>query len=187
MTKRQYLVTIEGEETPGIGPEHIKALVNMALIDGGAQVVELDLANQGLYVIPHPLPGAIAVFQADQREPVEYINPPRDYGPTPEEWDRLRGHLENMGNPYGHIEVLQEDGTYRRPEPGEILTSEGLQHGFNYPERFIVETSNGDVIGRFRTREQADTVADRWNQQDTINEVYPATVRDLREDTTNEN
>ncbi|ASX98967.1 endolysin [Arthrobacter phage RosiePosie] len=85
-------------------------------------------------------------------------------------------------NPYGHIEVVQDDGTTRRPEPGEILTSEGLQHGFNYPERFIVETSNGDVMGRFRTRDQADTVAERWNQQDTTHEVYPATVRDLRED-----
>ncbi|AOZ64624.1 endolysin [Arthrobacter phage Chubster] len=30
-------------------------------------------------------------------------------------------------NPYGHIEVVQDDGTTRRPEPGEILTSEGLK------------------------------------------------------------
>lgn len=57
----------------------------------------LDVTCQGLYVIPQPLPGAIAVFA------------PGD------------------GAEYGHIEVVQDDGTTRRPEPGEILTSEGLR------------------------------------------------------------
>lgn len=50
-----------------------------------------------------------------------------NYGPTPEEWDQLRERLKGTPNPYGHIEVVQDDGTTRRPEPGEILTSEGLQ------------------------------------------------------------
>ncbi|QGZ17170.1 endolysin [Arthrobacter phage DrYang] len=152
--KRQYLVTIEGED---MDPEDLQGVVNLALIDGGATVEALP-GNVGgmplLWDVDAP-PGTLSV--------VNYQQP----------------------NPYGHVEVVQEDGTSRPVEPGEILTSEGLQRGFTHPQRFSVETEDGGIIGRFRTREEADKAAERWNQQDTVNEVYPATVRDLREETTN--
>ncbi|AYD81566.1 endolysin [Arthrobacter phage KBurrousTX] len=181
MTKRQFLVTVEDSEQS----DDMVGTLMRGVLDG--HVIVERLADK--------VAGIPAHWDANApRGQVTLVqNPPEqftgeNYGPTPEQWDMLRDRVKSMilGRPYGHVEVVQDDGTSRRPEPGEILTIDGLQQGFNYPERFSVGTADGATVGRFRTREQADKAAERWNQQDTVNEVYPATVRDLREETTNE-
>ncbi|AIZ01748.1 hypothetical protein ArV1_060 [Arthrobacter phage vB_ArtM-ArV1] len=127
MTKRQYLVTFED------GHGDLDALM-VELLPSNAKVERLADTVGGFPAIwdADAPPGSIMVFQADKREPIGHITPEpstgRNYGPTPEEWDQLRERVKDMvkGNPWGHVEVMQPDGTMAPPPvPGAILGTGG--------------------------------------------------------------
>ncbi|QFG14869.1 endolysin [Arthrobacter phage Lymara] len=134
MTKRQYLVTFDVPED--MDPERLDS--HMADLLFNAKVERLADTVGGFPAIwdANAPQGTVMVFQADQREPIGHITPQpsaerftgRDNSPTPEQWDQLRERVKDMvrGNPWGHVEVMQPDGTMAPPPvPGAILGTGG--------------------------------------------------------------
>ncbi|ASX98742.1 endolysin [Arthrobacter phage Colucci] len=189
MTKRQFLVTVEGDAA---SDDKIAALIR-GVLDGKVSVSLLADKVGGLaaHWDADAPPGSIMVFQADKREPVEYITAPgKDYGPTPEEWDQLRERVKDMvrGNPWGHVEVMQPDGTMAPPPvPGAILGTGGWVVQDPPPSRYTThpfKVTNGpdSSLGSFRDRATAEQYADQWNKDPMHTGQLRAEVKDTRHD-----